>query len=114
MDFRIGSSDSRMFAIGFRNDRQGYVLRNSFFKGTNVNSISTIVNGATAEEAAWKNRPPGPVCPDAGDGKVMVFEGFMDYLSLLTMRGVNKLDCDCVVLNSTINVGEAISFLRNK
>ena len=30
VDFRIGSSDSRMFAIGFRNDRQGYVLRNSF------------------------------------------------------------------------------------
>ena len=110
VDFRIGSSDSRMFAIGFRNDRQGYVLRNSFFKGTNVNSISTIVNGATV----WKNRPTAPICPDAGDVKVMVFEGFMDYLSLLTMRGVNKLDCDCVVLNSTVNVGDAISFLRNK
>ena len=108
VDFRIGSSDSRMFAIGFRNDRQGYVLRTSFFKGTNVNSISTIVNGAMV----WKNRPTAPICPDAGDVKVMVFEGFMDYLSLLTMRGVNKLDCDCVVLNSTVNVGEAISFLR--
>ena len=112
VDFRIGSSDSRMFAIGFRNDRQGYVLRNSFFKGTNVNSISTIVNSSTVEEAAWKNRPTAQICPDAGDGKVMVFEGFMDYLSLLTMRGVNKLDCDCIVLNSTVNVGEAISFLR--
>ena len=99
-----------MFAIGFLNDRQGYVLRNRFFKGTNVNSISTIVNGAMV----WKNRPTAPICPDAGDVKVMVFEGFMDYLSLLPMRGVNKLDYDCVVLNSTINVGEAISFLRNK
>ena len=112
VDFRIALSDSRKFAIGFRKDRQGYVLRNSFFKRTNVNSISTVVNGAKAEEAAWKNRQTAPVCTDAGDGKVMVFEGFMDYLSLLTMKGVNKLDCDCVVLNSTVNVGEAIGFLR--
>ena len=98
----------------FLNDRQGYVLRNSFFKGTNVNSISTIIKESPVVGEFGGNKENCHLFPEAVKGRVMVFEGFMDYLSLLTMRGVNKLDCDCVVLNSTVNVGDAISFLRNK
>lgn len=112
VDFRIGASGKHMFAIGFHNDRNGYVLRNSFFKGTNVNSISTIVKDSPVVGEAWKDREFCHSHPDAGKGKVMVFEGFMDYLSLLTMRGVRKPECDCVVLNSTVNVGDAIGFLH--
>ena len=96
VDFRIGASGKHMFAIGFHN----------------VNSISTIVKDSPIVGEAWKDREFCHSHPDAGKGKVMVFEGFMDYLSLLTMRGVRKPDCDCVVLNSTVNVGDAVSFLH--
>lgn len=109
VDFRIDSTGRRIFAIGFPTDRGTWALRNSFYKGSNGQGVSTIVKDRSIV---------GPVddevrqfFPDAGKGRVAVFEGFMDYLSWLTINKTAEAPCDAVVLNSTSNVAEAIPFL---
>lgn len=82
------SNGKRYFAIGFRNDGGGYELRNPYFKGCIApKAITTITNNE-------------PTCH--------VFEGFMDYLSYITLHG----NCDAVVLNSIVNVSHALPILN--
>ena len=109
VDFRIDRTGKRLFAIGFPNDRGQWALRNSFYKGSTGQGVSTIVKGRSIV---------GPVdsevlqyFPDAGKGRVAVFEGFFDYLSWLTLERTTDAPCDALVLNSTSNVAEAIPFL---
>lgn len=111
VDFLAGASGRKMYAIGFMNDKGGYAFRNSFFKGTDISSISTIVKGRSIVGDPREELDSAQFYPDAGKGKALVFEGFMDYLSYLAMKGLTDPDCDCVVLNSTANVGEAVRFL---
>ena len=88
------------FAIGFPNVAGGYEVRNRFFKGCIApKDISHIRQQGEPRE------------------KCLVFEGFMDYLSFLTLRMKNcptmpDLDRqDYVILNSTVNVPKAIDVL---
>ena len=88
------------FAIGFPNVAGGYEVRNSFFKGCIApKDITHIRQQGEPKE------------------KCMVFEGFIDYLSFLTLRIKNcptmpDLDRqDYVILNSTANVSKAIDVL---
>ena len=88
------------FAIGFPNVAGGYEVRNQFFKGCIApKDITHIRQSGEPRE------------------KCIVFEGFMDYLSFLTLR---MRDCptlpnldrqDYVILNSTANVSKAIDVL---
>ena len=74
------------YAIGFRNDADGYELRNPFFKGSSApKHITHIANG-------------NPRCS--------VFEGFIDFLSAERL-GFND-GTDTIVLNSVSNLGKAI------
>ena len=88
------------FAIGFPNMAGGYEVRNSFFKGSIVPKDITHIR---------QQGEPREKC--------LVFEGFMDYLSFLTLRMKNcptmsDLDRqDYVILNSTSNVSKAIDVL---
>ena len=82
----------RYFAIGFPNMAGGYELRNRFFKGCIPPKDVSLV---TAEDA------PADVCH--------VFEGFMDFLSAVTL-GVTG-NADCLVLNSVANVEKAMKHL---
>ena len=79
------------YAIGFRNNADGYELRNPFFKGSSPpKHITHIANG-------------NPRCS--------VFEGFIDFLSAERL-GFN--DCtDAIVLNSVSNLGKAIEPLTD-
>ena len=88
------------FAIGFPNVAGGYEVRNQFFKGCiSPKDITHIRQQGEPRE------------------KCLVFEGFMDYLSFLTLRTKNcptmpNLDGqDYVILNSTSNVSKAIDIL---
>ena len=77
------------FAVGFRNDAGGWELRSERFKGcVSPKHITTIDN-----------------CSDA----VVAFEGFMDFLSYLSMK--KQLQTDAAVLNSVVNLPKAIPFL---
>lgn len=81
-------SGKRYFAIGFKNDAGGYELRNPYFKGCIApKAITTIANH---------------------EQTCHVFEGFMDYLSYLVLYG----ECDAVVLNSIVNISQALPVLE--
>ena len=97
MYYRIGGKP--YFALAFKNDSGGYELRNPRFKGSTSKDITHIRQQGEPRE------------------KCLVFEGFMDYLSFLTLRMKNcptmpDLDRqDYVILNSTANVPKAIDVL---
>ena len=78
------------FAIAFPNDNGGYETLNPYFKGC---------------------VPPKEITTfDRNTSSVNLFEGFMDYLSLLTMQA-RQADISAVVLNSVTNLEKAVPFL---
>lgn len=80
------------FAIGFRNDAGGWELRSERFKGcASPKHITTVDNHADP---------------------VIAFEGFMDFLSYLSLKPAERLRIDAVVLNSVVNLPKAIPFLE--
>ena len=83
------------FAIGFPNRSGGYEIRNKFFKGCIAPKDITHIRQEQPKETCY------------------LFEGFMDYLSFLTLRLERCPDHpgldgqDYVVLNSTSNLGKS-------
>ena len=83
----------RYEAIGFANFSGGYELRDdNMFKGTIAPKDITPI---------FENKPQ-PVC---------LFEGFMDFLSFLSMK--EEVNNRCLVMNSVSNIGRSISYLNN-
>ena len=79
------------FAIGFSNDYGGWELRSERFKGCSTpKHITTIDNGSD---------------------KALAFEGFMDFLSYLTIKRYDSPTCNIAVLNSVANIQKAVPFL---
>ena len=90
----------RYQAIGFANQSGGYELRdNGSFKGTIApKDITLIFTDKQTEHAIDK---PLPVC---------VFEGFMDFLSFLSMK--EEIASHCLVMNSVSNVARTVHYLN--
>jgi len=88
------------FAIGFPNMAGGYEVRNTFFKGCIAPKDITHIR---------QQGEPRNVC--------YLFEGFMDYLSFLTIRVKNNPQYprlttqDYIILNSVSNIARAESIL---
>ena len=81
-------------AIGFANLSGGYELRdNKTFKGTIAPKDITPIFTDRAE----------PVC---------IFEGFMDFLSFLSMK--EEITNHCLVMNSVSNVARTIHYLNDR
>ena len=81
-------------ATGFANQSGGYELRdNGSFKGTIAPKDITPIFADRAE----------PVC---------IFEGFMDFLSFLSMK--EEVTSACLVMNSVSNVAKAIRYLNDR
>lgn len=86
----------RYFAIAFPNISGGYEIRNKFFKGCIAPKDITHIRQTEPKEACH------------------LFEGFMDYLSFLTLRQERHPDRpalngqDCIVLNSVSNLSKAL------
>ena len=79
------------FAVGFRNDAEGWELRSERFKGgSSPKHITTIDNRSDT---------------------VIAFEGFMDFLAYLSLKHPERLRIDAAVLNSVVNLPKAIPFL---
>ena len=91
----------KYYAIGFANSAGGYELRNSLFKGCIVPKDLTHL----------RQDEKGVSC--------FVFEGFMDFLSLLTIRKQlhphlpNTSRHDSIILNSATNLQKALPLLAN-
>ena len=79
-------------AIGFPNRSGGYELRDSRnFKGSIAPKDISLINGESEETPC-------------------LFEGFIDFLSLLTMKG--KEIAPCLILNSVSNLHKAVAYLQ--
>ena len=84
----------RYEAIGFANSSGGYELRdNNTFKGTVAPKDITPIFEDMEQ----------PVC---------LFEGFMDFLSFLSMKG--EVTNQCLVMNSVSNVVRSIHYLNKR
>ena len=84
----------RYQAIGFTNLSSGYELRDDkTFKGTIAPKDITPIFTDRAE----------PVC---------IFEGFMDFLSFLSMK--EEITNHCLVMNSVSNVARTIRYLNDR
>ena len=84
----------RYEAIAFANSSGGYELRdNNTFKGTIAPKDITPIFEDKAQ----------PVC---------LFEGFMDFLSFLSMKG--EVTNQCLVMNSVSNVARSIHYLNER
>lgn len=100
-ELRFMNADKPYFAIGFPNMAGGYEVRNRYFKGC-----------VAPKDITHIRQQDGQRC------MCYLFEGFMDYLSFLTIRVRNnpqhpRLDTqDYVILNSVSNLAKAESLLE--
>ncbi len=92
MELRFMNADKPYFAIGFPNMAGGYEVRSCFFKGCVPPKSVSLVK-----------------LEDTLSNECLVFEGFMDFLSAVTL-GVTG-NADCLVLNSVANVEKAAGLL---
>jgi DNA primase len=76
-------NDKPYFAVGFQNDKGGYELRSKYFKGCTSKDITSVKRN--------KNH-------------CVLFEGFMDFLSFLTIQKQQNAPVDVIVLNSLKNL----------
>lgn len=83
------------FAIGFPNDNKGWILRSEPFKGCTSMDITTYRNTDSLKDT------------------YLVFEGFMDYLSYLTLKNIHIPQENVIVLNSLSNLPKAINQLKD-
>lgn len=83
-------------AIGFPNRAGGYELRDDkTFKGTIAPKDISVIAG------------------QANNAPLCIFEGGMDFLSLLTMKGKEAIS-PSIVLNSVSNIHRAVAYLHEK
>lgn len=88
------NNEKPYFAIALKNEKGGYDLRCKVFKGCiGVKAITVI--------------------PSTSDNEIIhLFEGFIDWLSLLTIVKRNHLPGTTIILNSTLMVSKAIAFIE--
>lgn len=80
------------YAVGFQNDKGGYELRSKYFKG------------CTSKDITSEKR---------NNHHCLLFEGFRDYLSFLTMKNIQNLPIDVIVLNSLSNLPKVKNTLES-
>ena len=82
------------FAVAFENVSGGRELRNRYFKGCRGRKDISYL--------PWSRDGPSTECA--------VFEGFIDYLSALTLDIISG--ADAIILNSVVNVNKAVPYLK--
>ena len=97
--YHVDSDPERQFyAIGFKNNSGGYVLRSSISKRCSSSDITTL-------------GPDGQMTDNVTSNKVLVFEGFMDFLSWITDVNQETPQYDCCILNSVTNISKALPWI---
>ena len=95
VSYNIGNGS--YYAVGFKNESDGYSVRNKFYKGCVGQQDISVRNS------------DGCVC--------YVFEGFTDYLSyreVLRLRKEQPTDHCQIILNSCSNVLKAVVWIRQR
>ncbi len=89
------NTGKNFFAIGMRNEDNGYELRNMFFKGSLSPKHISFIRGENTS------------C-----GEINVFEGWTDFLSALAHQKDNRFEGDTIVLNSLSCVSKAMPYIE--
>ena len=89
--YQLGTK--KVFAVGVRNDKGGWELRTNKFKITLGEKWYTTIPGRNKRN------------------HLIVFEGFMDYLSALDLHQADYFEADCIVLNS-LAMADKINFAK--
>ncbi|WP_421828352.1 toprim domain-containing protein [Larkinella sp.] len=97
-ELRVHNSRTRknFYALGFANEEGGFELRNPFFKGCLGSKAITFIRGRTTK-------------PDL----IHLFEGFMDYLSVISQLNGKGLKADTIILNSLSCLKQVTPYIRN-
>ncbi|WP_301206927.1 toprim domain-containing protein [uncultured Muribaculum sp.] len=90
-----GVNGKLYFAVAFENVSGGLELRNRYFKGCRGRKDISYL--------PWSR--DGPSTESA------LFEGFIDYLSALTLDIISG--ADAIILNSVVNVNKAVPYLKD-
>ncbi len=90
------------FGLAFGNLSGGYEVRNPYYKGCLKNKDISLIRHSHGET----------------QGHVCIFEGFMDFLSYMTLRQARdreiclEVPCDHLVMNSVNNLKKALGHLQ--
>lgn len=97
-ELRIYNQQSKksFFALGFKNESNGYDFRNKFLKGCVGPKDISFIRGTKAVQ-----------------DKIHLFEGGTDFLSKLRMKAVMKLEDDALVLHSLSLLKQAPPLIQN-
>jgi hypothetical protein len=99
--FTIQKNDKlkNYFGLGFENRKNGFEIRNKYIKNNLIEKDITIIK---SENESLSER-------------VLIFEGFLDFLSALTFYNTFTSKYDVIVLNSTTQIDKAIKvIIKNK
>ena len=99
--FKLQSDGRWLFALAFPNDSGGYEWRNA--------------SDTKIYKRAWGGKDISTISPasSAVPATVMVFEGFMDFLSALTYYRASTPKMPVIILNGTGMKDTAIAAIRN-
>ena len=92
--FSNRENGKKYFAVGFPNLSGGFEIRNPYFKSSLGTKDMSFVKGNGIGKEVW------------------IFEGFMDFLSKLTLDHSEEPPSDCLILNSVSYFEKAVLFLR--
>ena len=95
IDFKRPQNASRYFALGFPSG-DGYEARNALFKGF----------VGTTKDITVLEKP--------GASLLLVFEGFMDFLTYLTIKGLQEAPATVIVLNSGNMKARALPYVQDE
>lgn len=95
-ELRIYNKATRksFFALGFKNEDEGYEVRNKFFKGCIRPKTVTFIRGTQPKN-------------------IHIFEGFMDFLSIITHNKGIRLKDDAIILNSLSCLKQATPYIKD-
>lgn len=86
------------YGVGFRNELNGFEVRNSRFKGCIGKKYYRYIKGKESIEN--------------GCTVLLIFEGFFDFLSFLVHRNMSVPPYDVIVLNSTSLLAKALNTIQ--
>lgn len=97
--------NKQLYAIGFKNNSDGWELRNAFYKGALLKKDISVLP-FFSNPAAINSNETGNNIPNR---KVAVFEGFTDALSFIEMQ--KSFQGDLLILNSTAMLKKALTVI---
>jgi len=90
------SSGKQFLAVCLSNECEGYELRSKFFKGCIAPKGISFIRGSKANPT-----------------EIHIFEGMIDFLSLLEEQKINRLEGDAIILNSVYCLPMAFPYIEN-